>query len=78
MFIARALLGWAAAINIEGTGLELRFKTHIERHLDGIGEGDNPHDEDHEGRFWSFSHVARRDQLFLRLLSMGGQQWETL
>ncbi|KAL8276463.1 hypothetical protein RQP46_011113 [Phenoliferia psychrophenolica] len=78
VFIARALLGWAAAINIEGTGLEMRFKTHVERKLDGIGKGEEPHDEDHEGQLWAFSHVARRDQLFLRLLSMGGQKWETL
>ncbi|KAK4701207.1 hypothetical protein P7C70_g5032, partial [Phenoliferia sp. Uapishka_3] len=78
VFIARAVLGWAAAINIEGTSLELRFKSHIERKLDGIGKGEDPHEETHEGRLWEFSHVARRDQLFLRLISIGGQQWETL
>ncbi|KAM0746009.1 hypothetical protein T439DRAFT_330201 [Meredithblackwellia eburnea MCA 4105] len=78
VFIARAVLGWAAAINLEGMGLEMRFKTHHERLTDGIGKGEDPHEETHEGQLWTFSHVARRDELFLRLLAIGGQKWETL
>lgn len=78
VFIARAVLGWAASINLEGMGLEMRFKEHHERLADGIGQGDVPHEETHQGQLWSFSHVARRDQLFARLLSVGTQQWETL
>lgn len=78
VFIARAVLGWAAAISIEGMGLELRFKSHVERKADGIGKGEDPHGETHEGELWTFSHVARRDQLFLRLLSVGEQKWEDL
>ncbi|KAI5475212.1 hypothetical protein MNV49_001723 [Pseudohyphozyma bogoriensis] len=68
----------APNVNLEGMGLSMRFKDHVERMMDTIGEGEDPHTEDHEGDMWSFSHVARRDQLFNRLIAIGGQKWETL
>ncbi|KAK4056525.1 hypothetical protein OIO90_002372 [Microbotryomycetes sp. JL221] len=79
VFIARAVLGWAASINLEGMGLDMRFKSIEERQRDSLGQGKDPHSEDHEGDTWSFSHVGRRDQLFARLLSVCGQtKWEML
>lgn len=57
----------------------MRFKDHIERATDGLGKGDDPHAETHEGELWSFSHVGRRDELFARLVSIfPGHQWEML
>lgn len=78
VWIGRAVLGWAAATNLEGMGLELRFKEHSERAVDGLGKGEVPHEETHEGVCWEFSHVARRDELFDRLVSVGEQKWESL
>jgi hypothetical protein len=78
IFIGRAVLGWAAAVNLEGMGLELRFKDHYERATETLGVGEAPHEEMHEGEYWAFSHVGRRDQLFTRLLSIGSQRWDSL
>lgn len=84
VFIARALffLGWAASISIEGMGLELRFKSHVERKADGIGKGEGARG-DTRGAFSQVarrfpSRVARRDWLFLRLISLGQQKWGAL
>ncbi|KAK4055784.1 hypothetical protein OIV83_000331 [Microbotryomycetes sp. JL201] len=79
VFIARAVLGWAASISLEGMGLDMRFKSEEERKRDTLGGGDDPHEEDHPGETWYFSHVGRRDQLFARLLSVcPTSKWEML
>lgn len=80
VFIGRAVLGWASGVSLEGAGLEMRFKPHHLRVDDTIGEGQGSeiHDETHEGKLRSFSHVGRRDQLFARLISIGTQKFETL
>ncbi|KAM0788664.1 hypothetical protein ACM66B_002763 [Microbotryomycetes sp. NB124-2] len=79
VFIARAVLGWAASISLEGMGLDMRFKPRDERMKESLGTGEKPHDEDHEGETWSFSHVGRRDQLFARLVSVcPTSKWEML
>jgi hypothetical protein len=82
VFIARTVLGWAASINLEGMGLEVRFKPLEQRYAEkahgGLGEGDKPHEEVVEGETYSFSHVARRDELFRRLLGISNARWEVL
>jgi hypothetical protein len=78
VFIGRAVLGWAASVSLAGAGLDLRFKQPQQRMTDGLGKGEDPHEETHEGAVWSFSHVGRRDQLFARLISIGDQKWESL
>lgn len=75
-------LGYAANLTLEGMGIEMRFKSTIERQLDGIGKENEgiggKHDETHEGEVLKFEHVARRDQLFGRLISIENQKWEAL
>lgn len=80
VWVGRAVLGWAAAIQLEGRGLVMRFKSPIERAQDSFGEGHSTdkHEEDHEGQVYTFSRVERRDQLFARLIAVGEQRWETL
>lgn len=89
VWIGRAVLGWAAAIKLEGMGLELRFQ---EGHIVALGEnkedkivvGEGAEGTKRDGEDggeeskWRFSHVGRRDQLFKRLIAVGGQKWETL
>lgn len=53
--------------------MEMRFKKAEERVVDQAVKG-----ERYEGEGFTFEHVARRDQLFARLASVGGQQWESL
>jgi hypothetical protein len=82
VFIGRTILGWAASINLEGMGLEIRFKPLEQRYAEvahgGLGQGDKPHEEVVEGEVFSFSHVARRDELFRRLLGISNARWESL
>ena len=80
VFIGRAVLGWASGVQLEGAGLETRFKPAHLRAADGIGqgEGSEKHDEDFEGTVHTFSHVGRRDQLFARLISIGTQKFESV
>ncbi|GAA5864200.1 hypothetical protein JCM1840_006699 [Sporobolomyces johnsonii] len=82
VWIGRTVLGWAASINLEGMGLDLRFK-HVgerfaEKAVGGLGEGDKPHQEVNEGDTLSFSHVARRDELFRRIIGISNARWELL
>ncbi|GAA5950814.1 hypothetical protein JCM21900_002026 [Sporobolomyces salmonicolor] len=82
VWIGRTVLGWAASINLEGMGLDLRFKHIGERFAEkaegGLGEGDKPHEEVTEGDTLSFSHVARRDELFRRIIGISNARWELL
>ncbi|BGP23695.1 hypothetical protein Rt10032_c05g2579 [Rhodotorula toruloides] len=82
VWIGRTALGWAASINLQGMGLDIRFKTLEERYAEkahgGLGEGDKPHQEATHGETMTFSHVARRDELFRRLLAISNARWEVL
>ncbi|GAA6063507.1 hypothetical protein JCM10212_004769 [Sporobolomyces blumeae] len=82
IWIGRTVLGWAASVNLEGMGLDLRFKTERERleekEKGGLGQGDRPHEELHNGETFEFSHVARRDELVRRLMGISNARWETL
>ncbi|GAA5906885.1 hypothetical protein JCM6882_006856 [Rhodosporidiobolus microsporus] len=82
VWIGRTVLGWAASINLEGMGLDLRFKPlearYSEKANGGLGEGDKPHEEVTEGETLSFSHVGRRDELFRRLIGISNAKWEVL
>jgi len=82
VWIGRTVLGWAASVNLEGMGLDLRFKTLTERMDEkasgGLGEGDKPHEELHHGETIDFTHVARRDELVRRLMGISDAKWETL
>ncbi|GAA5955708.1 hypothetical protein JCM8115_006830 [Rhodotorula mucilaginosa] len=82
VWIGRTVLGWAASINLEGMGMEMRFKKLEQRWAEkaqgGIGEGDKPHEELSSGETLSFSHVGRRDELFRRLLGISNARWEVL
>ncbi|GAA5927527.1 uncharacterized protein JCM15063_005925 [Sporobolomyces koalae] len=82
VWIGRTVLGWAASVNLEGMGLDLRFKTSVERMEEhekgGLGQGDRPHEELHEGETIVFTHVARRDELVRRLMGISDAKWETL
>ncbi|GAA6001212.1 uncharacterized protein JCM10292_006959 [Rhodotorula paludigena] len=82
VWIGRSVLGWAASINLEGMGLDLRFKDQTLRFAEkahgGLGEGDKPHEEAVEGDTMGFSHVGRRDELFRRLLGISDARWEVL
>jgi len=82
VWIGRTVLGWAASVNLEGMGLDLRFKTLTDRMDEkangGLGEGDKPHEELHHGETIEFTHVARRDELVRRLMGISDAKWETL
>ncbi|BGP38891.1 hypothetical protein JCM10449v2_002829 [Rhodotorula kratochvilovae] len=82
VWIGRSVLGWAASINLEGMGLDLRFKPLEQRWAEkahgGLGEGDKPAEEVTSGETLSFSHVGRRDELFRRLLGISNARWEVL
>ncbi|GAA5892908.1 uncharacterized protein JCM6883_007510 [Sporobolomyces salmoneus] len=82
VWIGRTVLGWAASVNLEGMGLNLRFKSLNERMEEkvkgGLGEGDKPHEELHQGETIEFTHVARRDELVRRLMGISDARWETL
>ncbi|WWD17538.1 hypothetical protein CI109_101979 [Kwoniella shandongensis] len=68
----RMALGWASGAEVEGLGLTIRFKTgsqQLNEHLGGPKE---------DGTTLHFTRVGRREQLFVRLISMGRQRWETL
>ncbi|GAA6004837.1 hypothetical protein JCM11491_002250 [Sporobolomyces phaffii] len=82
VWIGRTVLGWAASVNLEGMGLDLRFKRLEDRMEEkargGLGEGDRPHEELHAGETIEFTHVARRDELVRRLMGISDARWETL
>ena len=68
MSLSRLALGWASGAEVEGLGLTIRFKTVEQQHAGEREEGTTMH----------FTQVGRREQLFVRLVSMGRQRWEVL
>lgn len=68
----RIALGWASGAEVEGLGLELRFKDTAQQMAEAAG-GDKV-----DGERMKFTRVGRREQLFVRLVSMGRQRWEVL
>lgn len=76
----RTVLGIVGGLALDGAGLEVRFKAGRLRGRDGLGKGDgeDKFDETFEGEVHAFEHVARRDQLFARLISIGSQKFETV
>lgn len=86
--VARSVMGYVAGMGLTGTGFEIRVKppSH-ERSRDEIKTeeaakqnitGDAVKEDLKEGETLVFTNVLRREQLFIRLLSMGNQLWETL
>lgn len=70
--MTRLALGWASGADIEGLGLELRFKSVEQQIIEAAGG------ESTQGETMAFTSVGRREQLFVRLISMGRQRWEVL
>lgn len=68
----RIALGWVSGADVEGLGLTLRFKTVEQQMAEAAGA------EKIDGQTMHFSRVSRREQLFVRLVSMGRQRWEVL
>ena len=66
--MTRMALGWVSGAEVEGLGLTIRFKTAQEQMGGDKFEGETMH----------FARVGRREQLFVRLVSMGRQRWELL
>ncbi|KII91746.1 hypothetical protein PLICRDRAFT_682123 [Plicaturopsis crispa FD-325 SS-3] len=60
--MGRSVLGYVAGMSLLGTGLEVRVRSAAEGGEETL----------------VFTNVVRREQLFVRLLSMGGQLWESL
>lgn len=76
-------------MELGGTSLEVRLKratTYSHGYVNKKYPGpaiDNVYfedegDEDQNGEVISFERIGRRDALFVRLLSGGPQEWETL
>lgn len=70
--MTRLALGWASGADIEGLGLEIRFKSAQQQIIEAQGGVPT------EGETLKFASVGRREQLFVRLVSMGRQRWEVL
>lgn len=70
--MARLALGWASGADVEGLGLTIRFKPVAQQLREAQGF------EKEDGVTMHFTRVQRREQLFVRLVSMGVQRWETL
>jgi hypothetical protein len=75
--IARAALGFLSGADVESQTLLIRMKTaeehavsELAKHVEGI--------DPEEGDSFKFKTVYRREQLFVRLISMGNQRWESL
>ncbi|WVF71771.1 hypothetical protein IAT40_006579 [Kwoniella sp. CBS 6097] len=68
----RMALGWASGAEVEGLGLTVRFKPVAQQIKEAQGG------KKHEGKTLHFTRVGRREQLFVRLVSMGVQRWEVL
>jgi hypothetical protein len=65
----RMALGWASGADVEGLGLTLRFKDSAQQLVEANGG------ESVDGETMHFKRVGRREQLFVRLVSMGRQRW---
>lgn len=70
--IARSALGWASGADVEGLGLHLRFKSAEQRIEEAVST------QRGNGETMVFKSVGRREQLFVRLISMGQHRWEVL
>ncbi|KAK4684455.1 hypothetical protein P7C73_g5722, partial [Tremellales sp. Uapishka_1] len=70
--MTRLALGWVSGADVEGLGLEIRVKTVAQQTLEAAGAPSV------EGETLEFTRVGRREQLFVRLISMGTQRWEVL
>ncbi len=70
--MTRLALGWASGADVDGLGITLRFKDVNQQMAEAAGG------EKVEGRTMHFTRVGRREQLFVRLVSMGRQRWEVL
>jgi hypothetical protein len=84
--VARSVMGYVAGMGLTGTGIEIRVKSG-DRSLDSIKTeekakenvvGEAVKEDLKEGESLVFTNVLRREQLFIRLISMGNQQWETM
>lgn len=72
--MTRIALGWASGSEVEGLGLTIRFKPVAQQVADLTKK---PEDRE-DGKTMHFTSVGRREQLFVRLISMGAQRWEML
>ncbi|ORY32602.1 hypothetical protein BCR39DRAFT_564238 [Naematelia encephala] len=70
--MTRMALGWASGADVEGLGLTIRFKSLQAQIAEAQGAPKT------EGETKHFTKVERREGLFVRLVSMGRQRWETL
>jgi hypothetical protein len=70
----RMALGWASGAEVEGLGLTVRFKTVQQQ----MAEANGAIVTRDEGETLDFNRVGRREELFVRLVSMGRQRWEVL
>lgn len=70
--MTRLALGWVSGADVEGLGLTIRFKDVTQQMAEAVGS------EKIEGITMHFTRVQRREQLFVRLISMGRQRWEVL
>jgi len=68
----RMALGWVSGADVEGLGLTIRFKDVTQQLAESMGA------DSVEGKTLHFTRVGRREQLFVRLISMGRQRWEVL
>lgn len=75
--IARAILGWASGADIESQTLMIRMKSERERIQSEQAKVVDTMDAE-EGDIYQFRTVYRREELFVRLISMGNQRWESL
>jgi hypothetical protein len=75
--IPRAALGFLSGADVESQTLMVRMKTAQE---DAVSELAKHRDDvqPEEGDSYTFRTVYRREQLFVRLISMGNQRWESL
>lgn len=79
--MGRSALGIVAGVSIQGTAIEIRVKTLLDENghpkdaVVNVPEGD---EGANVGEALVFTNVLRREQLFVRLISMGDQQWETI
>lgn len=73
--MSRIALGWASGAEVEGLGLTIRFKP-VAQQIEDLKKTDAS--EKDQGTTMEFTRVGRREQLFVRLISMGAQRWEML
>lgn len=71
--MARLGLAWVSGADVEGLGLTIRFKSIEQQMREANGEKLKT-----DGETLHFTRVGRREELFVRLISMGRQRWESL